>query len=128
MELEKKLTELGNRVSTVVGDLSRVNDYFGPTDLFIFNLPNKIADDTNELMTLVNIANMVIASNARMIMVGEKELRPAFRWYSLLAWAQEKALRGLWSSNLTGISSNQPRGRIFCLFCRVSWVGDGEFT
>ncbi len=72
--LEKKLVELNNKVTSIVGDASQIDDYLGPTDLFILNLPNKVADDTKEIKTLVHLCEQITSSSKRIIVVGEKEL------------------------------------------------------
>ena len=73
--LEKKLIELGNDVQTVIGDFNIIHEVMDETDLFIFNLPNKIEDDNKELMELEKIGNTLISKDKRMILVGEKEIR-----------------------------------------------------
>ena len=72
--LEKKLVELGNKVTTYVGNFSEINDAIDDTDLFIFNLPTKMADDTTELNELVQVDKTVSQKGKNMLLVGEKEL------------------------------------------------------
>lgn len=72
--LEKKLVELGNKVTVYVGDFSEISDVIDDTDLFIFNLPTKMADDTKELNELVQIEKAITKKGKNMLFVGEKEL------------------------------------------------------
>ena len=72
--LEKKLAELGNNVTPVIGDLREVTLYFDTADLFIFSLPTMIAEDSAELETLRFVCDLIIQKRLKMILVGEKEL------------------------------------------------------
>lgn len=72
--LEKKLVEAGNSVTSIVGASFNLDQYMLTTSLFIFNLPTKIADDTEELKTLIDVCNNLLAKGKKMIMVGEKEV------------------------------------------------------
>lgn len=72
--LEKKLLEAGNNVTSLVGAPFKLDDYMLTTSLFIFNLPTKIADDTDELKILTEVCNDLLSKGKKMIMVGEKEV------------------------------------------------------
>ncbi len=72
--LEKNLVAMGNMVESIVGDFSVIDKIIDTTDLFIFNLPTKIADDTHELKDLVNIENTITEKGKNIIFVGEREL------------------------------------------------------
>lgn len=72
--LEKKLVEMGNRVNSMVGNYFNIDDVIDKTDLFIFNLPTKLADDAAELNELVRIDNIISEKGKSMVLVGEKEL------------------------------------------------------
>ena len=72
--LEKKLSELGNIVTPVIGKLYPLNQYLEGTDLFIFNLPTMIASDGEELEVLRLVMDLMIQKRKKMILVGEKEL------------------------------------------------------
>ena len=72
--LEKKLVELGNSVTPVIGNIYPISQYLDTTDLFIFNLPTMIAGDSSELETLRLICDKIIEKRKKMILVGEKEL------------------------------------------------------
>ncbi len=72
--MEKKLVEMNNKVESIVGDVSKIDDCIEKTDVFILNLPNKIADDTKELKTLVILNDKIAKRNKAMIVVGEREL------------------------------------------------------
>ena len=72
--LEKKLEELHNNVSSIIGDFSGIDACIDGTDLFIFNLPTTIADDAKELKTLVQVGDKISDKGKSMLLVGEKEL------------------------------------------------------
>ncbi len=72
--LEKNLVAMGNIVESVVGDFSVIDKIIDTTDLFIFNLPTKLTDDTHELKDLVNIENTITQKGKCLILVGEREL------------------------------------------------------
>ncbi len=72
--LEKNLSALGNNVSSLVGDFSSLESVMPGTDLFIMNLPTKIADDTDELKALVQVCNKISSIGKHLVMVGEKEV------------------------------------------------------
>lgn len=72
--MEKKLVEMNNTVESIVGDVSKVDEYLDKTDVFILNLPNKIADDTKEIKTLVVLNEKIVKKEKAMIVVGEREL------------------------------------------------------
>ena len=72
--MEKKLVEMNNKVESIVGDVSKIDDCIEKTDVFILNLPNKIADDTKELKTLVILNDKIAKRNKAMIVGGESEL------------------------------------------------------
>ena len=72
--IEKKLLEMNNKVESIIGDFSKIDTCMDDTDLFILNLPNKIADDTKEIQVLVSICDTINSKKKRMIVVGEREL------------------------------------------------------
>ena len=76
--LEKKLVELNNKVSSVIGDFSQIDSLIEVTDLFILNLPTKIAEDTKELRTLMQISEKITLGKKALIVVGERELWEEF--------------------------------------------------
>ncbi len=72
--MEKKLVEMGNTVSTVVGDFIQIDSCIEETDIFIVNLPAKITDDAKSLRVLSQICESIVARKKNVVVVGEKEL------------------------------------------------------
>lgn len=72
--LEKKLDELNNNVTTIIGDFGAIDTCIDGTDLFVFNLPTTIADDAKELKVLVQVGDKISDKGKSMLIVGEKEL------------------------------------------------------
>ena len=71
--LEKKLTDLGNFVTNLVNDFKDIDSYFEFTDLFIFHLPAKVADDSKEVNVLVQLCDKLKDNDQKMIIVGDPE-------------------------------------------------------
>ena len=72
--LEKKLVELGNNVTPVIGDVCSLSPYFETADLFIFNLPTMMTGDSKEREALRLVSDLMIQKRKKMILVGEREL------------------------------------------------------
>ena len=72
--MEKKLVEMGNTVSMIVGDFIQIDSCIEETDIFIVNLPAKITDDAKSLRVLSQICDSIIARKKNVVVVGEKEL------------------------------------------------------
>ena len=71
--LEKKLSDIGNFVTSLVNDFSKLETYFEFTDLFIFHLPAKVAENSQEINTLVQICDKMKDNDMKMIIVGDPE-------------------------------------------------------
>lgn len=71
--LEKKLIDMQNDVSSIVGDFKQLDKCMGDADLFIFHLPAKVVDDSQEISTVVQVCDKIADTGKQLIIVGEKE-------------------------------------------------------
>ena len=111
--IEKNLISLGNKVESLVGNFAEIEEKMEKTDIFIFNLPTKIADDTIELNELVRICNFMQEKGKSMIFVGEKELwndlGQVYTGVSKFVWAYRPVDMGELEKAIETALLNKPR-------------------
>ena len=111
--LEKKLSDMGNSVESITGDFSGVEDTMNDTDVYLFNLPTKLADDTHELRELEKSANMMSSKGQSMILVGEKEvyneLTRAYKWAANFVWLYRPVEDNALEAAVEKALSNKPK-------------------
>lgn len=70
--IENKLKEIGYKVSTIEDKYDKILDCLDFANLFIFNLPVDINEDTKEYKDLISSMNVICNSNIETIFIGEK--------------------------------------------------------
>lgn len=71
--IERKLTDLGYRVSTLTDNFDKVAELSKDTILFIIYLPRGITDDRKKLKQLSEISHMILEGGRKVIFIAEKE-------------------------------------------------------
>ena len=69
--IERKLTEMGCNVNSVVGNIEEMERLIPTTDLFIMYLPADIVDDSTKIRRLAKVSRALMASAGNMILIGE---------------------------------------------------------
>ncbi|MBR4724613.1 MAG: response regulator [Lachnospiraceae bacterium] len=69
--IERRLTDMGCNVKSVVGNIEEVEHYLSDTALFIVYLPSEIMDDPRKIMSVSKVCKMVMEKAGNIIFIGE---------------------------------------------------------
>ncbi|MCR5627795.1 MAG: response regulator [Lachnospiraceae bacterium] len=71
--IEKRLSDEGYQVGTLVNDFKRVGSIISETDLFIIYLPDGISDDSYRIKVLQEVCETIMGAVGKMIIIGAKK-------------------------------------------------------